>query len=139
MIKYEILFKNKKKWSESQQKDASEKVIYFPTHTTPYNWSFPNPTTYFPLKNDKDKWKPFQVGGHQGRSWRNLSNVGVSYCILYLMVLLKATLLGIVVHTFNPKAQEVEADGSLSSRPAWSTQWVLVLGQLGLHSETLSW
>lgn len=50
MIKYEILFKNKNKWSESQQKEASEKVIYFPTHTTPYNWSFPNPTTYFSLK-----------------------------------------------------------------------------------------
>lgn len=66
MIKYEILFKNKKKWSESQQKDASEKVIYFSTQTTPYNWSFPNPTTYFPLKMT-DKWKPFQVGGHQGR------------------------------------------------------------------------
>jgi hypothetical protein len=32
---------------------------------------------------------------------------------------------------------EAEPGRSLSSRPAWSTQWVP--GQPGLHRETLSW
>ena len=32
--------------------------------------------------------------------------------------------------------QEAEAGGFLSSRPAWSTEWVA--GQPGLHRETLS-
>ena len=41
-----------------------------------------------------------------------------------------------VAHTFNPSTQEVEAGGSLSLRSAWSTD--LILGQLGLHRETLS-
>jgi hypothetical protein len=31
---------------------------------------------------------------------------------------------GVVVHTFNPSTQEAEAGGSLSLRPAWSTEWV---------------
>jgi hypothetical protein len=39
----------------------------------------------------------------------------------------------VVAHTFN---QEAEAGGSVSSRPAWSTE--RVLGQPGLHRETLS-
>jgi hypothetical protein len=42
----------------------------------------------------------------------------------------------VVAHTFKPSALEAEAGGSLSSRPAWSTEWVL--GQPGLHRETLS-
>ncbi|EDK96865.1 mCG1031692 [Mus musculus] len=29
---------------------------------------------------------------------------------------------GMVVHAFNPSTWEAEADGSLSSRPAWSTE-----------------
>ena len=37
---------------------------------------------------------------------------------------------------FNPSAQEAEAGGSLSSRPAWSTKQVP--GQPGLHREMLS-
>jgi hypothetical protein len=41
-----------------------------------------------------------------------------------------------VVHTFNPSTLEEEAGEFLSSRPAWSTEWVL--GQPGLHRETLS-
>jgi hypothetical protein len=46
---------------------------------------------------------------------------------------------GVVVHTFNSSAREAEAEagGFLSSRPAWSTKWVL--GQPGLYRETLSW
>jgi hypothetical protein len=44
---------------------------------------------------------------------------------------------GMVAHAFNPSTREAEADGSLSSRPAWSTKWVP--GQPGLHRETLSW
>jgi hypothetical protein len=42
----------------------------------------------------------------------------------------------VVAHTFNPSTWE--ADGFLSSRPAWSTKWVP--GQsAGLYRETLSW
>jgi hypothetical protein len=43
---------------------------------------------------------------------------------------------GVVAHTFNPSTQEAEAGGFLSSRPAWSTEWVP--GQPGLYRETLS-
>jgi hypothetical protein len=43
---------------------------------------------------------------------------------------------GVVAHTFNPSTREAEAGGFLSSRPAWSTKWVL--GQPGLYRETLS-
>jgi hypothetical protein len=43
---------------------------------------------------------------------------------------------GVVVHAFNPSTREAEAGGFLSSRPAWSTEWVP--GQPGLHRETLS-
>jgi hypothetical protein len=43
---------------------------------------------------------------------------------------------GMVAHTFNPSTWEAEAGGFLSSRPAWSTEWVP--GQPGLYRETLS-
>ena len=43
---------------------------------------------------------------------------------------------GVVAHTFNPTTREAEAGGFLSSRPAWSTEWVP--GQPGLNRETLS-
>jgi hypothetical protein len=43
---------------------------------------------------------------------------------------------GVVAHAFNPSTREAEAGGFLSSRPAWSTEWVP--GQPGLHRETLS-
>jgi hypothetical protein len=43
----------------------------------------------------------------------------------------------VVAHAFNPSTREAEAGGSLSSRPALSTEWVP--GQPGLHRETLSW
>jgi hypothetical protein len=42
----------------------------------------------------------------------------------------------VVAHTFNPSTWEAEAGGFLSSRPAWSTEWVP--GQPGLYRETLS-
>jgi hypothetical protein len=42
-----------------------------------------------------------------------------------------------VAQTFNPSTWEAEAGGFLSSRPAWSTEWVP--GQPGLYRETLSW
>jgi hypothetical protein len=42
----------------------------------------------------------------------------------------------VVVHTFNPNTWEAEAGEFLSSKPAWSTEWVP--GQPGLHRETLS-
>jgi hypothetical protein len=42
----------------------------------------------------------------------------------------------VAAHTFNPSTREAEAGGFLSSRPAWSTEWVP--GQSGLHRETLS-
>jgi hypothetical protein len=43
---------------------------------------------------------------------------------------------GVVAHAFNPSTWEAEAGGFLSSRPAWSTEWVP--GQPGLHRKTLS-
>jgi hypothetical protein len=43
----------------------------------------------------------------------------------------------VVVHAFNPSTWEAEAGRCLSSRPAWSTEWVP--GQPGIHRETLSW
>jgi hypothetical protein len=43
----------------------------------------------------------------------------------------------VVVHAFNPRTQEAEAGGFLSSRPAWSTEQVP--GQPKLHRETLLW
>ena len=42
----------------------------------------------------------------------------------------------VVAYAFNPCTWEAEAGGSLSSRPAWSTEWVP--GQPRLHRETLS-
>jgi len=42
----------------------------------------------------------------------------------------------VVAHAFNPSTWEAEADGFLSSRPAWSTEGVP--GQPGLYRETLS-
>jgi hypothetical protein len=42
----------------------------------------------------------------------------------------------VVAHAFNPSTWEAEAGGSLSWRPAWSTEWVP--GQPGLHRETLT-
>ena len=44
---------------------------------------------------------------------------------------------GVVAHAFNPSTWEAEAGGFLSSRPAWSTEWVP--GQPALYRETLSW
>ena len=42
-----------------------------------------------------------------------------------------------VARAFDPSTQEAEADGSMSSKPAWSTEWVP--GEPGVHRETLSW
>jgi hypothetical protein len=42
----------------------------------------------------------------------------------------------VMAYAFNPSTQEAEAGGFLSSRPAWSTEWVP--GQPGIHRETLS-
>ena len=43
----------------------------------------------------------------------------------------------VVAHAFNLSTWEAEAGGFLSSRPAWSTEWVP--GQPGIYRETLSW
>jgi hypothetical protein len=43
---------------------------------------------------------------------------------------------GVVAHSCDPSTREAEAGGFLSSRPAWSTEWVP--GQPGLYRETLS-
>jgi hypothetical protein len=42
----------------------------------------------------------------------------------------------VVAHAFNPSTWEAEVGEFLSSRTAWSTEWVP--GQPGLHRETLS-
>jgi hypothetical protein len=39
----------------------------------------------------------------------------------------------VVAHSFNPSTWEAEAGGFLSSRPAWSTEWVP--GQPGLKEK----
>jgi hypothetical protein len=41
-----------------------------------------------------------------------------------------------MAHTFNPSTWEVDAGRFLSSRPAWSTEWIP--GQSGLYREILS-
>jgi hypothetical protein len=41
-----------------------------------------------------------------------------------------------MVHTFDPSTGEAEVDRSQSSRPAWSTEWIL--RQPELYRETLS-
>jgi hypothetical protein len=43
----------------------------------------------------------------------------------------------VVVHAFNPSTWEAEAGRFLSSRPAWSTEWVSE--QPVLYRENLSW
>ena len=43
----------------------------------------------------------------------------------------------VVAHAFNPSTWEAEAGRFLSSRPAWSTEWVP--GQPWLHRENLPW
>jgi hypothetical protein len=53
----------------------------------------------------------------------------------YLLSLIKLSL-AVVAHAFNPSTREAEAGRFLSSRPAWSTEWVP--GQPGLHREILS-
>jgi hypothetical protein len=42
----------------------------------------------------------------------------------------------VVAHAFNPNTWEAETGRFLSSRPAWSTEWVS--GLPGLYRETLS-
>jgi hypothetical protein len=42
----------------------------------------------------------------------------------------------VVAQAFNPSTWEAEANGFLSSRPAWSAEWVP--GQPGLYRESLS-
>ena len=53
-------------------------------------------------------------------------------CSKYMVLLSQAG----VANAFNPNTWEAEADGSLSSRPAWST--MAVPRQPRLHRETLS-
>jgi hypothetical protein len=48
----------------------------------------------------------------------------VFHCLFVVVVL------GVVAYAFNPSTGEAEAGGFLSSRPAWSTEWVP-----GLQSE----
>jgi hypothetical protein len=55
---------------------------------------------------------------------------------LIIWLFLKVLSQAVVAPAFNPSTQEAEAGGFLSSRSAWSTEWVP--GQPGLHRETLS-
>jgi hypothetical protein len=59
-----------------------------------------------------------------------------TYVPAYTDTLKQSQSWAVMVHTFNPSTWEAEAGGSLSSRPAWSTEWAP--GQPGLHRETLS-
>ena len=47
--------------------------------------------------------------------------------------------LAVVTYTFNFSTWEAETGGFLSSRPAWSIEWVPGQPQPGIHRETLSW
>jgi hypothetical protein len=55
---------------------------------------------------------------------------------IMLKLALKAARQAVVAHAFNPSTWEAEAGRFLSSRSAWSTEWVL--GHPGLYRETLS-
>ena len=59
-----------------------------------------------------------------------------AYILHFLVFSQWSFLLGMVAHAFNPSTRESEADGFLSSRPAWSPKWVP--GQPRLYRETLS-
>jgi hypothetical protein len=58
------------------------------------------------------------------------------FLIIYCHLSPLGNMLCVVAHAFNPSTREAEAGRFLSSRSAWSTEWVP--GQPGLHRETLS-
>ena len=66
-------------------------------------------------------------GMAEDESWRQHSETPVSK---------SKTSRAVMAHAFNPSAWEAEAGGFLSSRSAWSPEWVP--GQPGLYRETLS-
>jgi hypothetical protein len=94
----------------------------------PQGWSPVHPGWRSDLGSNKSFWL-------QGQDPRGVSPAG-QIKVLSLSRLVSASSLAVVVHVFNPSTWEAEAWGFLSSRPAWSTEWVP--GQPGLHRETLS-
>jgi hypothetical protein len=77
--------------------------------------------------------------------WTSLRNSSIGHAKLLVLLrvswlckwtLKKSSQPGMVAHAFNPSTWEAEAGEFLSSRPAWSTEWIP--GQPGLHSVTLS-
>jgi hypothetical protein len=73
----------------------------------------------------------------QGQISRSSLAIANSICTTTLCLRKGVEGQAVVAHAFNPSTQEVEAGGFLSSRPAWSTEWVP--GQPRLYKETLSW
>jgi hypothetical protein len=68
------------------------------------------------------EWVPGQPGLHREtlsrktKKKKSLSPPTLNYWAVFL--------LGVVAHTFNPSTWEAEAGGLLSSRSAWSIEWV---------------
>jgi hypothetical protein len=63
------------------------------------------------------------VSDHKGSSIPSFQSYGLKIVVSPAVV--------VVAHTFNTSTWEAKAGGFLSSRPAWSTEWVP--GQPGLH------
>jgi hypothetical protein len=65
---------------------------------------------------------------HCGTEDRILSSLHGSwsqiFCSHHRCIIEKRSCQALVAHAFNPSTQEAEAGGFLSSRPAWSTEWV---------------
>ena len=78
------------------------------------------------------KWRQPQLRRHNQLVKKKASKVEV----LGKNLQAKSLIQEVVVHTFNLSIQEAEESGPLSSRSAWSTEWVL--GYLDLYRETLS-
>jgi hypothetical protein len=93
---------------------------------------------------------PSYSSAHKWKSVRgtyNYSRRGLYTCLLFSLGKLqnvrthegrlrRTISWAVVAHAFNPSTWQAEAGGFLSSRPAWSSEWVP--GQPGLHRETLS-
>jgi hypothetical protein len=74
----------------------------------------------------------FMVSANQQQTWYFFYFFLRKQCCITLPNhLIKACSWAVVAHAFNPSTREAEAGRFLSSRPAWSTEWVP--GQSGLH------
>jgi hypothetical protein len=111
-----------------------------------YSSLFPSPThthTHPPLPSPHwckalSDWAASQEPKENFINSLNYLQLGALEILLIFVLTIFNIFFGqvVVAHAFNPSTWEAEAGGFLSSRPAWSTEWVP--GQPGLHRETLS-